>query len=102
MDFYDQVYDIVEQIPEGKVMTYGQIARILGRPGGARQVGRAMKAAPREGSLPCHRVLNKSGALAPVDVFGGPGIQRALLEREGVSFRANGHVEMSKHIWLGD
>lgn len=100
LEFFNEVYDIVEQIPAGKVTSYGQIARILGRPRGARLVGWAMRAAPGERKLPCHRVVSKEGKLAPGDAFGGAGIQRELLTVEGVSFLDGDRVDMSKHMWM--
>ena len=97
--FSQEVYDIVAQIPQGKVISYGQIARILGRPQGARQVGYAMAVADGQ-RLPTHRVLRADGSLAPGDAFGGPGVQRALLAAEGVIFRADGRVDMAQCGWL--
>ena len=96
--FSQQVYDIVAQIPPGKVSSYGQIARILGRPRGARLVGYAMAIAPE--GLPCHRVLRKDGSLPPGELFGGIHIWRAVLESEGISFLPDGRVDMEQHSWL--
>ena len=97
--FAEQVYAIVADIPAGKVVSYGQIARILGRPHGARQVGYAMAAAGDQ-NLPCHRVLRADGSLAPDEAFGGGGFQRTLLLREGVSFLPDGRVDMRTSGWL--
>ena len=97
--FAKEVYDIVAQIPRGKVISYRQIARILGRPQGARQVGYAMAAADGE-TLPTHRVLRSDGSLAPGEAFGGAGVQRAMLAAEGVIFRADGRVDMAQCGWL--
>lgn len=98
--FFHQVYRIVSQIPEGKIATYGQIATMLGRSaGGARVVGWAMRAAPEGMKLPCHRVVNKSGTLAPDYAFGGAQVQREVLEREGVTFKADGRIDMNRHLW---
>ena len=91
-DFAAEIYDIVRQIPQGSVVTYGQLARLAQRPQWARKTGRALAHAPEE--LPCHRVVNSSGRLAP-----GWAAQRELLEREGVTFRKNGCVDLSKHLW---
>ncbi|WP_250228094.1 MGMT family protein [Anaeropeptidivorans aminofermentans] len=85
-EFFNRIYDIVEVIPEGKVISYGEIAKILGRPRNARLVGTAMKNVPKERNLPCHRVVSKSGALAPGYVFESKEIQKALLISEGVEF----------------
>ena len=94
--FYQDVYRMVSEIPAGSVMTYGQIAFLLGRPRAARIVGCAMYAAPS--GLPCHRVVRQNGETAPPEAFGGPGVQRALLEREGVEFLANGRVNLKHHL----
>lgn len=96
--FFKEAYQVVAQIPAGKVATYGQIAALIGRPGGARIVGWAMHDAPKELGLPCHRVVNKSGGMCPGHLF-GPGAQRALLESEGVTFTDNGCIDMKKHQW---
>lgn len=95
--FYLGVYEIVSKIPEGKVATYGQIAAMLGSPRGARTVGWAMGCAPY--GLPCHRVVNKLGCLAPDHVFGSVDNQRARLEDEGITFLANGCIDMDRHLW---
>ena len=100
--FCKQVYEIAARIPEGKVMTYGQIAALLGRPSASREVGRAMAMTPPELQIPCHRVVNKSGALAPDYVFGGADKQRAMLEQEGVTFKADGCIHMGKHLWQSE
>ena len=92
--FFAEVYRIVAQIPAGKVATYGQIAAWLGAPRGARTVGWAMWECPPELGLPCHRVVNRSGAMAPDHVFGGEERQRAMLAAEGVTqFRTGGSAD---------
>ncbi|MCL4515667.1 MAG: methylated-DNA--[protein]-cysteine S-methyltransferase [Firmicutes bacterium] len=98
-EFFQEVYKIVARIPRGKVATYGQIAALLGNPGSARTVGWAMWEAPAHMGLPCHRVVNRLGAMAPAHTFGGEGIQRAMLEKEGVTFKPNGCVDLEKHLW---
>lgn len=99
-DRLPELYDIVARIPKGMVTTYGQIAIMLGDPQGARAVGRAMQRVPCHLDLPCHRVVNKAGAMAPDFVFGGADKQRAILEREGVTFTADGCIDMKRHLWL--
>jgi methylated-DNA-protein-cysteine methyltransferase related protein len=98
-NFFEKVYSIIIQIPTGKVATYGQIAALLGNPRGARTVGWAMKSAPENMKLPCHRVVNRLGTLAPSGVFGGEEIQRIMLKSEGVSFKEDGTIDMKKNIW---
>ena len=93
-EFFQEVYEITRQIPRGKVLTYGQIAVLAGRPRHARWVGRALAQVPAGKKLPCHRVVNSAGQTAP-----GWTEQRELLEKEGVTFRANGRVDMKKHLW---
>ncbi len=95
MNFFEQVYQIVKQIPRGKVMTYGQIAMALGTKD-ARRVGHALHA-NKDGSLvPCHRVVNKNGRLAPGFAFGGFDEQRKRLEKEGIRVKDN-KVDLSKY-----
>ena len=92
--FGKDVLNIVSQIPYGKVTTYGQIAALAGWPSHSRMVGRTLRYTPGAENLPCHRVVNKEGRTAP-----GWGRQRTLLEEEGVNFKANGHVDMQRHLW---
>ena len=89
--FFKQVYSIVEQIPYGKVISYGQIARMLGRPRAAREVGWAMRHCPEH--LPWQRVVMSDGSIT-----GGvyADIRKALLESEGVAFLPDGRVDMKE------
>lgn len=96
--FFQRVYDLVARIPEGKVMTYGQIAKRLGGFYSGRTVGFAMRAAPPERNLPCHRVVNQKGEMAPGHCFGGAARQRAILRKEGVAFRRDGRINMEKSL----
>jgi len=100
--FNARVYRAVAKIPEGKVATYGLIAGLAGSPRASRQVGWAMHGSPRGLRLPCHRVVNRTGALAPEGVFGGRDVQRAMLEAEGVTFLGDGRIDMRKHLWEPD
>ena len=95
--FGDDVLNIVSQIPRGKVTTYGHIAAWAGWPGHARMVGRTLHYTPGAENVPCHRVVNIAGRTAP-----GWSQHRMLLEREGVTFKANGHVDMLRHLWSPD
>lgn len=94
--FFQRVYDVVATIPRGKVMTYGQIASVLGGFYSGRTVGFAMRAAPRERNLPCHRVVNKQGEMAPGYCFGGAENQRRMLRKEGVVFKPDGRIDMAR------
>lgn len=89
-----EILSVVEEIPPGYVATYGQIAVLIGRKRNARLVGTVLSRANRYGSYPCHRVVNAQGRTAP-----GWSMQRLLLEKEGVSFRANGCVDLKMHRW---
>ena len=99
MSFYDKVYAQVRRIPKGKVATYGQIARLCESPHASRAVGYALHANPMPGVIPCHRVLNRFGALAPAFAFGGAEVQRGLLETEGVEVRSDDTVDLSVYGW---
>lgn len=100
-DFFARVYKVVSKIPKGKVATYGEIALLVGEPKNARIVGWAMRAAPKQLHLPCHRVVNKLGEMAPDNVFGSSDLQRAMLLEEGITFKEDGCIDMKKHVWSG-
>lgn len=89
-----EILSAVEEIPEGKVASYGQIARLIGRDNNARLVGKVLSQADAYGDYPCHRVVNHAGRLAPH--FGQ---QRELLLAEKVLFRDNDHVDMKICQW---
>lgn len=93
--FFSEVYNIVEQIPYGKVVSYGQIASMLGRFRGAREVGRAMRFCPK--NLPCHRVVMADGS---VSGGGFAEIRKENLKSEGVPFLPNGRVDMKSCRWI--
>ena len=97
-NFYERVYAVVEQIPRGKVTTYGAIAELLGSKGSARMVGQALTARPEERDFPAQRVINRFGALTGAIHFGGYERMRGLLVREGVTFKGE-LVDMEKHFW---
>lgn len=94
MSFYDKVYEQVCKIPKGKVATYGQIAVMCGSPKASRAVGYALHFNPRPGVIPCHRVVNRFGGLAPAFAFGGIEVQAFLLRAEGVEVDENFHVPL--------
>jgi len=94
------VYRVVCRIPAGQVATYGQIAALSGMPRAARQVGWALSALREEDDVPWHRVINAQGEISP---RGGPeivGLQRALLESEGVEFNGRGRVDLKNYAWV--
>ena len=100
--FFARVYAIVKEVPPGKVATYGQIAALAGAPRMARQVGYALHVNPMPGVIPCHRVVNRFGGLAPAFAFGGTDAQKQLLLAEGVEVRADNTVDMEKYQWRGE
>lgn len=89
-----EILSAVEEIPQGRVATYGQIARLIGREKNARLVGKVLSMAEYYGSYPCHRVVNHAGRLVP-----GWQEQRALLAAEGVSFKDETHVDLKAFRW---
>lgn len=91
-----EILSVVEEIPAGKVATYGQIAQLIGREKHARLVGKVLSNAELYGTYPCHRVVNHAGRTAPGWVE-----QRLLLEDEGIEFRGNGLVDMKRFRWDG-
>ena len=99
MSFYNVVYDKVKEIPKGKVATYGQIAALCGSPRASRAVGYALHFNPEPGVIPCHRVVNRFGSLAPSFAFGGREVQKALLEKENVKVNDDFVVDLNKFQW---
>ncbi len=102
MGFFAEVYKTVRTIPRGKVLSYGEVAARCGSPRASRQVGWALHSNPEPGVIPCHRVVFSDGSVSPGFAFGGPGVQRALLESEGVVFGADGRIDMKKYRWEGE
>ena len=96
---FEEIYKAVLKIPKGKVATYGQIAAIIGHPRAARQVGWALHVNPMPGVIPCHRVVNRFGRLAPEFAFGGRDVQKALLTEEGVEVRDDYTVDLTLYLW---
>jgi len=89
-----EILSVVEEIPEGKVASYGQIARLIGRDNNARLVGKVLSQADGYGEYPCHRVVNHAGRLAPHFRE-----QRELLLAEKVKFKDDDHVNMRTCQW---
>lgn len=98
---FELIYDVVKQIPYGKVATYGQIAFLAGNPRWSRVVGYALHVNPDPDNIPCYRVVNHFGEPSSAFAFGGVNRQIELLENEGVTF-IDGRVDMNKHIWRGE
>ncbi len=93
MNFFDKVYEVVKQIPYGKVLSYGDIARILGNVKLSRQVGWALHVNPDPENIPCYRVVDRFGRVSKAFAFGGENVQRQLLEQEGIIFDEKGCVK---------
>ena len=102
MTFFEKVYKAVSQVPKGKVATYGQIACAVGSPRAARQVGYALHVNPLPGIIPCHRIVNRFGRLAPAFAFGGEEVQASLLTAEGVDVSSEYTVDLSTYIYQGE
>lgn len=95
---FSRIYEIVKQIPKGKVATYGQIATLAGNPRWARVVGYALHVNPDPDTIPCYRVVNREGAVSPAFVFGGKNVQIALLEADGIPVK-DGKVDLDVYLW---
>jgi methylated-DNA-protein-cysteine methyltransferase-like protein len=93
-DLIYEILSVVEEIPEGKVATYGQIARLIGRDKNSRLVGKVLSMSQYYGNYPCHRVVNHAGRLVP-----GWWEQQRLLEDEGVTLKDADHVDLKKYQW---
>lgn len=91
------IYDVVCQIPPGRVATYGQVAMLAGNPRWSRVVGYALHANPRPGQIPCHRVVDRFGRVSSAFAFGGQNRQIELLQQEGVEFTQDGRVDLKKY-----
>ena len=93
-DLIYEILSVVEEIPEGNVATYGQIARLIGRDKNSRLVGKVLSMSQYYGNYPCHRVVNHAGRLVP-----GWWEQQRLLEDEGVTLKDADHVDLKKYQW---
>ncbi len=96
MTTFDRIYEAVKRIPEGSVATYGQIAAAIGNRRMARVVGYALHVNPEPGTIPCHRVVMRDGAVSSAFAFGGANRQVELLRAEGVTFVDESHVDMAR------
>lgn len=93
---WEPVYKLVKQIPRGRVLTYGALARVLHLRGGARSAGRAMAASPSGRGIPWHRVVGAGGHILIREPYAG--LQRKLLETEGVLV-VESRVDLKRHLW---
>lgn len=99
MTTFEKIYEVVKQIPKGKVATYGQVAFLAGNPHWSRVVGYALHVNPDPQSIPCHRVVNRNGQVAPGYVFGGADVQKSILESEGIEFDRDNKIDFDKFLW---
>ncbi|MBT8405681.1 MAG: MGMT family protein [Gemmatimonadetes bacterium] len=99
--FAESVRAWVQKIPPGRVASYGDIAALAGSPRAARGVGAVLNGLAPGSDVPWWRVVNRSGRLTIPAELGLRTLQRTLLEREGVSFRPNGEIELERHHWAG-
>ena len=91
--FTERVINIIQQIPTGKVMTYGQIGQLAGSPRGARQVVRILHSSSKKHDLPWHRVINAKGEIG-IKAEGAAEHQKAMLESEGVTFTKRDTIDL--------
>jgi methylated-DNA-protein-cysteine methyltransferase-like protein len=97
--FFLKVYEVVRQIPEGRVTSYGAIASYLGSPQSSRMVGWAMNAAHSQVEVPAHRVVNRIGLLTGKHHFGGGKIMQQLLENEGIPVVDDQIQDFETYFW---
>lgn len=101
MTTFEKIYEIVKKIPRGKVATYGQIAALAGNTKWSRAVGYALHANPDPDGIPCYRVVNRFGGLAPAFAFGGINVQADMLRADGIEVRADNTVDLDEYLWDG-
>jgi methylated-DNA-protein-cysteine methyltransferase-like protein len=101
-DFAAAVYRVVRQCPRGRIVSYGGVAAMLGQPRAARAVGRALNALPADTHVPWWRVVNSRGEISLRGVESGAGLQRKLLEREGIRFDRSGRISWKQYGWQGE
>jgi len=94
---FPRVYALLAQVPPGKVVTYGQLARALGMPNGARTVGWAMRQCPE--GLPWHRVVNSQGYISHRGRGDSEALQRSHLEDDGVVLSVGGRIDLKRYGW---
>ena len=98
-NFFEKVYNVVRQIPEGRVTSYGAIAKYLGAPKSARMVGWAMNASHGHSDIPAHRVVNRNGLLSGKHHFSGTNLMQQLLENEGISVQDHQITNFKIQFW---
>lgn len=96
---YERIYAVVRLVPPGRVVTYGQVAALAGLGRHARQVGYALHRLSEASDVPWHRVINARGEVSARSTPGWDGLQRTLLEAEGVIFDASGRIDLERFRW---
>ncbi|NDI97899.1 MGMT family protein [Flavobacterium sp. LaA7.5] len=97
--FFERVYQVVRQVPYGRVTTYGAVAKFIGAGRSARMVGWAMNASHSIDDVPAHRVVNRVGLLTGKHHFEGTNLMQQLLESEGIKVKENKIIDFEKHFW---
>ena len=97
-DFTQKVIQLIKDIPEGKVLTYGAVAALAGNPRAARQVSRILHSCSKKYNLPWHRVINSEGKIS-LPLQNGYAKQKLLLKKEGVQFNQDDHIDLDEFIW---
>jgi methylated-DNA-protein-cysteine methyltransferase-like protein len=101
VSFSDQVYALVRQVPPGRVVSYGAVAALLGKPRAARAVGQALRALPDGNDVPWWRVVNQAGTVSSRPVINAKPLQEALLRKERIRFNGSGAIDWVKYGWDG-
>jgi len=97
-NFTQDVIKIIQNIPVGKVLTYGRIAKLAGNPRAARQVSWLLHSSTKKYNLPWHRVINSQGKIV-LKSQDGKDYQKILLEKEGIEFAENNKIDLKKYLW---
>lgn len=100
MSTFERIYEVVKNIPKGKVATYGQVAALAGNPRWSQVVGYALHVNPDPEGIPCYRVVNRFGELTKAFAFGGVNMQAQLLKNDGVEVCDN-KVNLELYQWDG-
>jgi methylated-DNA-protein-cysteine methyltransferase-like protein len=98
MNTFEKIYDLVSSTPKGKITTYGALAKLVGVD--PRVIGYALHQNKDPENIPCHRVINSKGKISSGYAFGGPGVQRKMLEKEGIIFGKNEAVNLEEFGYL--
>lgn len=98
MTTFEKIYEVVKQIPRGKVSTYGIVAQKAGNPRWSQVVGYALHVNPDPEKIPCYRVVNRFGEVSSAFAFGGSNAQIDMLKADGIEV-VDGRVDLNKYLW---